>query len=227
MLIWRNFDSIESQAEALCAALVRALHDVLEHQPRALLALSGGTSPRALLPRLAHARLPWERIDLTLADDRWVPDSDPDSNARLLRECLRQAGAEAASWLPLVDTSRSAVEQVQQLNDHFPYRQPDVCVLGMGLDGHTASLFADAPQWPQARHTEARFVFMEPAGAPHARVSWSLAALRECGRLFLLIQGEAKRDVLCAAAELEQDNAISRLSRDQGVTLDVYWCAEA
>ncbi len=68
MLIWRNFDTIEAQAEGLCAALVRALHDVLEHQPRALLALSGGSSPRALLRRLAHAGLPWERIDLLVTD---------------------------------------------------------------------------------------------------------------------------------------------------------------
>ncbi len=95
----------------------------------------------------------------------------------------------------------------------------------MGEDGHTASIFADAPEWEQAISTTARFVAVHPGAAPHPRVSLSLDALRRVDRLFLLIAGARKREVLEAAAAAPQKNAISQLANDKGTQLDVYWCA--
>jgi 6-phosphogluconolactonase len=95
----------------------------------------------------------------------------------------------------------------------------------MGEDGHTASIFADAPEWHEAITTARPFVAVHPQAAPHARVSWSMQALRQVDRLFLLIAGQRKLDVLQQAAATEQNNAISRLANDKGVRLDVYWCA--
>jgi 6-phosphogluconolactonase len=98
-------------------------------------------------------------------------------------------------------------------------------VLGMGEDGHTASIFADAPEWDHAITTPERFVAVHPGNAPHARVSWSLSALQQVGHLYLLIAGPRKLDVLQEAAAAPQKNAISKLANDKGVRLDVYWCA--
>jgi 6-phosphogluconolactonase len=192
---------------------------------RATLAVSGGTSPRPFLAALSIRRFDWAHVDVTLVDDRWVPETDTASNARLVRETLLQNEAANARFLPLVDTSRALDEQIAALNADPRRLLPDVAVLGMGEDGHTASIFADAPEWHDAITTARPFVAVHPASAPHARVSWSLAALRQVGRLFLLIAGERKLDVLQQAAAIPQKNAISKLANDNGVKLDVYWCA--
>lgn len=226
-LEWHTTDGPDVQAALLARMVAAALAERLARQPRALLAVSGGTTPARFLRQLSQAELPWENIDITLADDRWVSIDHEDSNARLVRDTLRTGRAAAARWLPLVDARQEPVSHVHALNDTFPYVAPDVCALGMGEDGHTASLFADAPQWPAAQQTDARFVLMQPTRAPHVRVSWSLAALRRCPRLFLLIQGEAKRDVLLHAAETPDDTAISRLIHTPGLMLDVHWCGDA
>jgi 6-phosphogluconolactonase len=192
---------------------------------RATLAVSGGTSPRPFLAALSTHRFDWAHVDITLVDDRWVPDTDSASNARLVHDTLLQNEAARARFLPLVDTSRTLDEQIAALNSDPRRLLPDVAILGMGEDGHTASIFADAPEWQEAITTSRPFVAVHPASAPHARVSWSLAALRQVGRLFLLIAGDSKLAVLQQAAASPQKNAISKLANDNGVKLDVYWCA--
>lgn len=233
MIELHAFDDPRAQSDALAKAVGDALHASLAargaasapNAARATLAVSGGTSPRPFLQTLAHAPLDWSRIDVTLIDDRWVPDTDAASNARLVRETLLQQAAGAARFHPLVDTSVALDAQIAALNADASRALPQVAVLGMGEDGHTASIFADAPEWDAAITTAQRFVAVHPGAAPHARVSWSLSALKQIDRLFLLIAGPRKLDVLNAAAAAPQKNAISKLANDKGVRLDVYWCA--
>nr|WP_241023740.1 6-phosphogluconolactonase [Paraburkholderia sp. Ac-20340] len=192
---------------------------------RATLAVSGGTSPRPFLENLSTHRFDWAHTDVTLVDDRWVPQSDAASNARLVRDTLLQHEAAHAHFLPLVDVNQDLDAHVAALNADPRRFVPNVAVLGMGEDGHTASIFADAPEWHEAITTARPFVAVHPQAAPHARVSWSMQALRQVDRLFLLIAGQRKLDVLQQAAATEQNNAISKLANDKGVRLDVYWCA--
>ncbi|VVE69391.1 6-phosphogluconolactonase [Pandoraea captiosa] len=225
MIHWRTFPTREAQAHALANAVVAGIDEALTIRRRALLAVSGGTSPKAFLAQLARLPVAWRDVDITLVDDRWLPADHADSNARLVAETLLP-GATGARWLPLVDTSTSAELQVRTLNSTWTHGVPQVCVLGMGEDGHTASLFADAPQWRDATTTHDKFVLVQPQNAPYQRVSWSLAALAACDKLILQIQGPAKRAVLEAAQANEQDNAISRLIHLEGVKIDVFWSEE-
>ncbi|VVD73009.1 6-phosphogluconolactonase [Pandoraea horticolens] len=225
MIHWRIFPTREAQALALANAVAARLDEALTIRPRALLAVSGGTSPKAFLAQLAQLPVAWRDIAITLVDDRWVPPTHADSNARLVAETLLP-GVTGAQWLPLVDMATDAALQVQTLNDTWTHGVPQVCVLGMGEDGHTASLFADAPQWHDAITTHRKFVLVQPQHAPHLRVSWSLTALAACECLILQIQGAAKREVLEAAQTEEQDNAISRLIHREGVKIDVFWSEE-
>ena len=225
MIHWRIFPTREAQAQALANAVVAGLDEALTIRPRALLAVSGGASPRPFLMQLARLPVAWRDVDITLVDDRWLPPTHDESNARLVAETLLPH-ASGAHWLPLVDTRTSASLQVCTLNDTWAHGVPQVCVLGMGEDGHTASLFADAPQWHDAITTREKFVLVHPQRAPHVRVSWSLAALAASERLMLQIQGPAKRAVLEAAQDEVQDNAISRLIHREGVSLDVFWSEE-
>ncbi|KVK73977.1 6-phosphogluconolactonase [Burkholderia ubonensis] len=220
------FDTQEAQGDALAQAVGVALRAALARPARATLAVSGGTSPRPFLQTLSHAALDWASVDVTLVDDRWVPEDDAASNARLVRDTLLQHAAAPATFLPLVDTGAALDAHVAALNANPAHRLPDVAVLGMGEDGHTASIFADAPEWDHAITTAERFVAVHPGAAPHARVSFSLDALKRIDRLFLLIAGNRKREVLEAAASSPQKNAISQLANDKGTQLDVYWCAK-
>ncbi|KWC34126.1 6-phosphogluconolactonase [Burkholderia ubonensis] len=220
------FDTQEAQGDALAQAVGDALRAALARPARATLAVSGGTSPRPFLQTLSHAALDWAGVDVTLVDDRWVPEDDAASNARLVRDTLLQHAAAPATFLPLVDTGAALDAHVAALNANPAHRLPDVAVLGMGEDGHTASIFADAPEWDHAITTADRFVAVHPGAAPHARVSFSLDALKRIDRLFLLIAGNRKREVLEAAASSPRKNAISQLANDKGTQLDVYWCAK-
>lgn len=230
MIELHAFDDPRAQAGALAKAVSGALGASLATAlgTRATLAVSGGTSPRPFFEALALESLDWARVDVTLVDDRWVPETDSASNARLVRETLLQHGAAAARFAPLVDVSVSLHERIAALNADPSYALPHVAVLGMGEDGHTASLFADAPasEWKHALTTAERYVSVHPGAAPHARVSLSMSALKGIDRLFLLISGERKLDILKAAASAPQENAISKLANDKGVRLDVYWSAK-
>ncbi|MFL9914639.1 6-phosphogluconolactonase [Paraburkholderia fungorum] len=193
----------------------------------AMFAVSGGTSPRPFLQTLSTQSFDWARIAVTLVDDRWVPETDGASNSQLVHDTLLQNAAKHAAFWPLVDTTQDLNAHVAALNADPRFSVvPDVAILGMGEDGHTASIFADAPEWDHAITTTERFVAVHPGSAPHARVSWSLSALKEVKHLYLLIAGPRKMDVLNAAAASLQKNAISQLANDKGVRLDVYWCAK-
>ncbi|MBU6488450.1 MAG: 6-phosphogluconolactonase [Burkholderiales bacterium] len=230
MIELHAFDDPRAQAGALAKAVGGALSASLAvaMETRATLAVSGGTSPRPFFQALALESLDWARVDVTLVDDRWVAETDNASNARLVRDTLLTQAAGAARFAPLVDVSVSLDARVAALNADPSYALPNVAVLGMGEDGHTASLFADAParEWTHALQTGERYVAVHPGAAPHARISLSLSALKRVERLFLLISGERKLDVLKAAASAPQENAISKLANDKGVRLDVYWSAK-
>jgi 6-phosphogluconolactonase len=236
-----TFDDQRAQSDALAQAVGDALHASLAAEAAtaaagatgatggahpAMLAVSGGSSPRPFLQSLSTHSFDWARMAVTLVDDRWVPETDGASNSQFVHGTLLQNAAQQATFWPLVDTTQDLNAHVAALNADPRFRAvPDVAILGMGEDGHTASIFADAPEWDHAITTTERFVAVHPGSAPHARVSWSLSALKEVKHLYLLIAGPRKMDVLNAASASLQKNAISQLANDKGVRLDVYWCA--
>ena len=233
MIELHTFGDPDSQAGALADAVAQALSSggatpgtTLGAAPPRTLAVSGGTSPRRFFERLARQALDWSMFDVTLVDDRWVADDDGASNATLVRSTLLQHAAAASRFLPLVDVAHEPAAQVAQLNRDQRYRQPQVAVLGMGEDGHTASLFADAPEWDALLTTTERYVLVHPVQAPHARVSLSMHALINTPQLFLLISGARKLEVLNQAVAGPNNNAISKLANHKGVQIDVYWCAD-
>ena len=228
MIKLHTFGDPGSQAEALAAAVAAVLSKPAvsaQVGPRTL-AVSGGASPRRFFESLSRSPLDWRAVDVTLVDDRWVADHDAASNATLVRSVLLQHAAAASRFLPLVDVSVEPGQQAARLNADPLYRQPDVVVLGMGEDGHTASLFADAPEWDNVLSTSSRYVVVHPAVAPHARISLSMDALIQSRQLFLLISGARKLDVLNQAVAGSNNNAISKLANHNGVNIDVYWCAD-
>lgn len=192
-------------AAALAQFIATALEHALATRSQASLLLSGGRSPIAFLEALSRHALNWSRVTISLVDERCVPSDSDASNARLLHEYLLQHRAAAANFVPLFTaglTPEAAALRADQALAAIatPF---DVVVLGMGDDGHTASLF------PGARGTASGFdpqlvqrvVAIYPDTAPHARLSLSVRALLDTRVLALAISGATKRHVLEAAAQ--------------------------
>mgnify|MGYP003591255149 CR=1 FL=1 len=216
-------------AEALADAVAAALQQVLAQKGSAVLAVSGGRSPIAFFKALSQKTLDWDKISVTLVDERLVPVNHADSNTGLVREYLLQNRAQAAKWLPLVgddadeaalaDTAQTVVEALQ----HF--RQPDVLVLGMGGDGHTASLFPQAPQLAQGLDSHAGLLLhTTPVTAPYERISMTLAAIENTAHVFLAIAGTEKKAVLQQAqAAVNQTYPISYVIHSEKVATHVFY----
>lgn len=198
---WHEFSSTSVLDAELAQFVAARLSDALAARGTASLAVSGGRTPAGFLRALAVQPLDWSHIYVTLADERWVAPDHADSNARLIREILLAGPASAAYFLPLFNDAESsargqAITENQLTALHWPL---DVVVLGMGDDGHTASLFPQAPELAEACTTTARCVAITPVTAPHERISLTLSALAAARCLIVHITGQNKRDLLDAA----------------------------
>lgn len=202
--------SSASVTAPLSQHIADALQHAIEQRGRALLAVSGGKSPIALFERLREQAVDWRAVTVILVDERCVPHDHADSNTALVRQHLLQGPAAAARFVPFFDelpagelNDEALSTLARRTNDRlvglaWPL---DVGVLGMGEDGHTASLFANAPGLDVALSTPDAVAWVRPPHAPHARLSLSLHALRSARALHLSIAGEAKRAVLTKAQQ--------------------------
>lgn len=187
-LLWREYDSGELLAEALAAELAGWLRDQLARQSALTVALPGGRSPWPVYRRLAQQPLRWSGITIVPTDDRRVPVDDPLSNFAQLKQSFGTTGAKLVPLIP--DATLSDIP--------WP---PALTWLGMGLDGHTASIFPGpdlqaALQAPPSRRAIGVLPDPLPAEAPVARVTLTCASLLSARRLIVVIHGAAKRQVL-------------------------------
>jgi 6-phosphogluconolactonase len=185
-----EFSTRAALASALAGAVRDALQARLSRDNKAALAVSGGTTPAVFFEHLAREKLDWARVTVTLVDDRCVPESSDRSNVRLVKEHLLQHEAAAARFVPLV---AGAEQEIAAL---LPFA---AVVLGMGLDGHTASFFPDGDNLAAALAGPHLIETMRAPGAPEPRVTLTLPTLLQTDLLALHIEGAAKREVLAIA----------------------------
>jgi 6-phosphogluconolactonase len=222
----------EALAEALSAAVAANLDAALVQRGTAVLALSGGTSPALFMRRLAAQRIAWNKVVVTLCDERWVPPTHERSNARLVRENLLQGPAASARFEPLYMDGAdpdAALEQISRRIDALP--SPfDVVVLGLGLDGHTASWFPGGDQLAQALNPSggSRVLPMRAPAAGEPRITLTLPVLAAARHLYLQIEGADKQAVYVRIVRGEGAMATSplrALMQHATAPLEVYWSA--
>lgn len=196
-------------AQELAAFVAQCLRQTLRTKDRALLVVSGGTTPAAFFDELRLQDVPWAQVVITLADERWVSPVHPDSNERVVRQHLLQGAAARAIWMPLWRDGLSTHEALPLLCgelDALPW-PASVVLLGMGGDGHTASLFPHDASWVESGPDPDRCLAVPapmPPNVPVPRVSLSPTCLMDAEQVVIHLTGEAKWAVLQHA---EQDGS--------------------
>ena len=195
----RIFDDKTSLDAALTAAVSEILGRAITERGRATLVVSGGSTPVNFFKLLSRENLDWARITVLLADERWVPPIHEDSNARLVRDNLLCDRAQEATFIPLKTAHADPAAGEAELDATLAATgRFDLVILGMGADGHTASLFPGSPDQDGglSRDSGKQCIAVTPASAPHPRMSMTLPRLLDSRRIFLHITGEAKKRVL-------------------------------
>lgn len=197
------FQTGAEAAADIAARMAAVLTQAIAARDVAAIAVSGGRSPRPVFEALAQADLDWSKVVVTLVDERWVAADDAESNERLVRETLLQGPAAQARFVPMKTGAADAYAGQAEVETAFaalPWPL-DIVLLGMGEDGHTASLFPQAAELAEGLSSGARTIAVTPPAAPHQRLTLTASTILAARHIFLQISGNAKTAVYSNALE--------------------------
>ena len=227
---WWEYDDAAELADAIAGDIQFVIESALDARGSAVIALAGGKTPFPAYEKLAKAKLDWKKVTIVPTDERIVPLGDALSNVTALAKIFLPKGARVMPIVPEATADykaagRSADALMQDL--HWPL---DFCLLGVGGDGHTASIFPgpdfdEALNGPRERRALGVMPDPLPPEAPVARVSLSRAGIVSAKALMIAVTGQAKRDVLERAIEQGPSSAypIGRVLADVELPIDIHW----
>lgn len=199
--ILKDEDAISARAAELIADRIR------DCQAPFRLALSGGNTPRGCYHRLAHLhQVPWDCVEIYLGDERFVPPDHPRSNYRMIHDTLLAAGTVSPRGMFAIPTdgepqhAASAYEEILRQQYGASQLTPgrplfDLQLLGLGADGHTASLIPGQPVLEERTH----WVAAVPKGREDPRITLTYPALNSSRLVVFLVSGAAKKEALARA----------------------------
>ncbi len=229
MANWHIFDSRDDMVIALKAVIETQLQAAIEARGQATWAVSGGSTPKPLFEAMQNAPLDWRHVDVALVDERWVEFDHPRSNEAFVAENLMKGRAASACLVGMKSDHATPARGVGEVNKRFdalslPF---DSLLLGLGPDGHTASLF------PGAEGLEAAFADGAPTcvaltatqstvtGEEVERISLSAKAIRDAAHVVLMITGEEKKQTLENALSSDGSLPIARVHKMK--PFEIYW----
>lgn len=226
---WWEYDDIEEMADAVAGDVGFIVESALDARGSCLLALPGGRTPKPIFARLAEAKLPWKKVTIIPTDDRLVPMQDERSNVRGIAEAFLRAGARVVPIATEIPDHKLAGNSADARLQDLPW-PPDLCWLGMGDDGHVASIFAgpdlqDALDAPKARRAVGVLPDPMPADVPVARVTLTRASILSARTILVTITGQKKRDLLEQAIADGQSSKlpIGRVLAEAEQPIDIHW----
>lgn len=227
---WWEYDDAAEMAVAVAGDIGFIIESAIDARGAAVIALAGGKTPIPIYEKLASAKLDWKRVTIVPGDERIVPLGDPLSNVTALAKFFLPKGARVMPIVPnaIADykaAGRSADALMQDL--HWPL---DLCLLGVGADGHTASIFPgpdfdEALAGPKERRALGVMPDPMPADAAVPRVTLSLAAITSARALILAVQGKDKRTVIETALKQGPSSKypIGRVLAGTELPVDIHW----
>jgi len=227
----KEHSDVDAMARACATRIARAMDEGLAARRVAALALAGGRTSPPILERLAAEPRKWSHVSIVPTDERWVPVDHPDCNLRQLRQSF--AFAPGIRWVGLVPDRAPGEPNTKHANWALKAvaGQFDAVLLGMGADGHFASLFPGAPEIAlDPEGTESVVTIVPdpmPSAGPHPRVSLTLARLLNSRKVLLALTGEEKRETL-RRAQRETDSSsrqlpIAALLHAPGAKIEIHW----
>ena len=228
---WWEYDSLDELADAVAGDVGFIVESAVEARNASLIAIPGGKTAPAIFPKLAGQKLPWKRVTIIPGDDRLVPVDNDLSNVRAIAKAFLPTGARVIPIVSgTVEDYRLAGNAADALLQDLPW-PPDLVWLGMGEDGHTASIFPGADlqgalDAPKARRAIGVMPDPLPAEAPVARVTLTRAAILSARTVLITITGQKKRDLLEQAIADGQSSKlpIGRVLAEIDQPIDIHWC---
>ncbi|MEM6588720.1 MAG: 6-phosphogluconolactonase [Pseudomonadota bacterium] len=219
---FHDYADADMLALRLADQLASDLRQALEMKDSVLFVVPGGTTPGPVFDTISAVEMDWARVRVCLSDERWVPGDHPRSNTTLVRERLLTGPAEAAQLVPLYLDGATPHEAIDRLTLALGPELPiDVCLLGMGADMHTASLFPGAPGLAAAIGPDAPLLSVQtPDTQPEPRITLSAPALRDAVALHVVITGAEKREALERAQGMSPQDAPIAALLDRA---EVHW----
>lgn len=215
--------------EELSIAIAFALASDIASRGYASLLVSGGSTPRALFKKLSTININWEKVTILLVDDRYLEQNHKDQNGTLIKAHLLQNRAIKAAFIPMVFDHVNPHKNLTRVRQEVAkIKRPfTAVVLGMGTDGHTASLFPDADQLDAGmdlNNTE-DIIITNSKSAPYERLSFTRRALLNAKNMFLHIYGEEKKKIFDQAKENEtyRPYPIAAFINQNAVELELFW----
>lgn len=230
MFTLNEYNSSEQLIQDMTVHIVRELNNGIAKQGFASIAVSGGKTPIPLFKCLSEQTLPWNKVYITLVDDRWVDDTNDASNEKLVLTYLLQNKAKLANFIGLKNSATNpfdGAELTQQKLTAIPMPF-DVVILGMGEDGHTASLFPHANNLALGLDMQSgkTVIGMTPLTAPLDRITLTLPAILNSRNIYLHLVGENKKKVLENANHGKEitEMPIRAILQQDHVDVIGFWC---
>ncbi|AZO01166.1 6-phosphogluconolactonase [Mesorhizobium sp. M9A.F.Ca.ET.002.03.1.2] len=224
---WHAFAERQDLAAALAGHIAGRLTNAIAERGMGLLAVSGGTTPAKFFASLSSIPIAWNKVAVTLVDERCVPASSARSNAGLVAANFLQNAAAAARFVPLYQEGAS-IEDTAEADSRMLRSLPwplDVAVLGMGTDGHTASFFPDADNLEELLDPSSEMVVLpvHATSAGEPRLTLALARIVEAGFVALHIEGEDKRKAFESAMGAGTRKPIRAVLDAAKRPVEVFW----
>jgi 6-phosphogluconolactonase len=227
---WWEYDSLDELADAVAGDIGFIVDSAIDARNASLIAVPGGEPATAIVPKLAAQKLQWKRVAMIPTDERLVPMDDERSNVRSIARSFLPLGARVVPIAAEISGYKLAGNSADARLQDLPW-PPDLVWLGVGEDGHTASIFAgpdlqDALDAPRARRAVGVMPDPMPADAPVPRVTLTRAAILSARTLLIAITGQAKRELLEQAIADGQSSKlpIGRVLAEAEQPIDIHWC---
>lgn len=214
--------------KSLSSSIIKNLNKAILEKGKASLIVSGGSTPKPLFEELSSCDIPWDKVKVALCDERWIPSSNKDSNEKLVKDCLLKNFAKNAQFISMyqedieIQKAEGLCSKIYK-EELFPF---DVLVLGMGGDGHTASIFPNNIKLEEAFNEKSSLcVSMTPSDAPYDRMSLTKNGILSADNIYLHFEGEEKQKVykkVLEGIDSKQMPIASILNQDNKI-IEVYY----